>query len=703
MPVAIVRLEQLAAHLADTCHTSVIVTDSRGHVVASAFLDKGSRGIWDRQAEALPIVREHRCVLIDSVIPCMQYATMPFLADARERYHIWCGAIVLESHRDACRLQLESSASYREEWLTWLDQIRILREHEVRGLVKEIERCVQLYGELLSADQDAGANSRMIQLLSEQIGVSPFPLGDVVAGMVELYTDLDFLGYASVTEDGYHVEEYAGPHRERWLDVTFAHGEGYIGQASMLGQSRVWSHAETDPRASYFNERGLHLKSLLVLPVSEEHGDLAGLFFGGSTHLPVLTDQVEQALRIVGAWISAQLTRKRSQRLNQKHKTQLTVLLEVSKIMNTATDIKKVLYILVDLSLNLARSLTSCYLLLKLPGTTRAQIVSRGFDADQLQVQNAAIVRTYFSPSSARLQEPTVRTTATGETMIDCPIMIRSSLTGILSLKLSSIYELEEILEIFSMFSMLAGLTLERIIETKADDRRRRRVNLLHEAAKVWNPDRYQVAEKTRAYVVDYAKEAGITGDLFELAMDLSLLSIYPRAWTQEQFGQEEIGVYLEALYDAAQKQESEMKLGSLPLVTEVVLLATMVAEGKADLLRLGQLAGVGEGTLQRFLAYLDSKQMIDFELDMMPGVGRPAPPSSGQRINYERIQQLVGLSLREQEVLQRLVEGLNNREIADLLYISEHTVKNHVTKVFQKLEVTDRAQAIAKVYQTEY
>jgi DNA-binding NarL/FixJ family response regulator len=56
-------------------------------------------------------------------------------------------------------------------------------------------------------------------------------------------------------------------------------------------------------------------------------------------------------------------------------------------------------------------------------------------------------------------------------------------------------------------------------------------------------------------------------------------------------------------------------------------------------------------------------------------------------------------LSGREQEVLQLLVQGRSNREIAETLFISEHTVKNHISSIFQKLQVTDRAQAIAKVY----
>ncbi len=53
-------------------------------------------------------------------------------------------------------------------------------------------------------------------------------------------------------------------------------------------------------------------------------------------------------------------------------------------------------------------------------------------------------------------------------------------------------------------------------------------------------------------------------------------------------------------------------------------------------------------------------------------------------------------LSSREREVLALMVEGLNNREIADQLTISSSTVKNHVSNIFSKLGITSRTQAVA-------
>lgn len=55
---------------------------------------------------------------------------------------------------------------------------------------------------------------------------------------------------------------------------------------------------------------------------------------------------------------------------------------------------------------------------------------------------------------------------------------------------------------------------------------------------------------------------------------------------------------------------------------------------------------------------------------------------------------QLAELSPRELEVLRLIASGANNREIAEKLYISERTVKNHVTSILSCLGLRDRTQA---------
>ncbi len=58
-------------------------------------------------------------------------------------------------------------------------------------------------------------------------------------------------------------------------------------------------------------------------------------------------------------------------------------------------------------------------------------------------------------------------------------------------------------------------------------------------------------------------------------------------------------------------------------------------------------------------------------------------------------------LTTREQETLRLIAQGLSNAEIGEQLYISETTVKTHVTHVLQKLNLRDRVQAVVLAYQT--
>ena len=88
--------------------------------------------------------------------------------------------------------------------------------------------------------------------------------------------------------------------------------------------------------------------------------------------------------------------------------------------------------------------------------------------------------------------------------------------------------------------------------------------------------------------------------------------------------------------------------------------------------------AARGESVLQPSVA-----SKVIAELSRLAGAPAAAAPSA-----------LDKLSDREREVLRLITRGASNKEIAGALYVTEGTVKNHVTSILAKLDVADRTQA---------
>ncbi len=70
--------------------------------------------------------------------------------------------------------------------------------------------------------------------------------------------------------------------------------------------------------------------------------------------------------------------------------------------------------------------------------------------------------------------------------------------------------------------------------------------------------------------------------------------------------------------------------------------------------------------------------------------------PAESATIDSDKISEL-GISNREYEVLVHISQGMSNKEIADQLFISESTIKTHVSNLLVKLDAKRRTQAIQK------
>ena len=85
-------------------------------------------------------------------------------------------------------------------------------------------------------------------------------------------------------------------------------------------------------------------------------------------------------------------------------------------------------------------------------------------------------------------------------------------------------------------------------------------------------------------------------------------------------------------------------------------------------------------------------RAIMDGETYIQPSL---IPALNAKRLERNEDEEKIdSLTRRELEVLTLLAIGMYNKEVAEKLEISERTVKNHVSNIFKKLEVTDRTQA---------
>jgi DNA-binding NarL/FixJ family response regulator len=100
-----------------------------------------------------------------------------------------------------------------------------------------------------------------------------------------------------------------------------------------------------------------------------------------------------------------------------------------------------------------------------------------------------------------------------------------------------------------------------------------------------------------------------------------------------------------------------------------------------AQLVEAVRVVAAGEA----LLAPTVTRRLLDHFAGQLPGTKRPP--------------ELARLTERELEILMLLAEGLSNAELAERLFLSETTVKSHVSSVLRKLELRDRVQAVVLAY----
>lgn len=497
------------------------------------------------------------------------------------------------------------------------------------------------------------------------------------------------IGFAERSnEEHFIIVAAVGPAAPALEGASFSVGEGFLGYVAVTKQAGHWVDAMNDPRALFFRQHGLEVQSIFCYPVIDRQ-TVSGVLFGSLAE-PAGEDLLA-ALDVVAMVLGQRRSADTLQQELNVRTARLAAILELGQAMRSTEDLKNVLYLLLDMVVNLTRASAACIAFRRAADASSAELLSRGVTREQAAGYGRRLAQAYIGQTIDAFEDelfPRLRL-ADGKQAIECPLFVRDEVVAVLAAERDGETPWEELPQWVFVLSVMAGTALQRIHTSDATDWMRA-VRLVHRATTYGSETLRDATTERLSLAIAFAKSL----DLDEASLRLVEYGAYLTGY-EETFIQEVLADVPEVLccilrdYRIIMLRSTELSDDDWREEAQILALAEAHCSGAgADGLP------VSNRLQQKFERYLLQQtvesQQIALSIDVAEELTDP--------FAIAELPPMESFTARELDVLKLLVTGMGNRDIAKTLFISEHTVKNHLTSVFQKLGVSDRTQAVALV-----
>ncbi|MGJ9384763.1 LuxR C-terminal-related transcriptional regulator [Salipaludibacillus sp. CF4.18] len=692
--------------------TTIVVTDTTGNPIASG---KGENELCNlllsQNPSLLEYIRETLAMnwniskpLMYDILPGIIMAVAPVSVDGSVHYFVWAGVFVEEQTQELVKDYLVSSSIDADvDWAAIVWDAPEMTANNKKLWTSRINNLSGLMADCFHDTAIEKTSEHIYQWLPNALGSIGRTDQELLNVFLNSTEEFDFIGLAQTQGDEqFQITHITGNYADLILGASFATGEGLLGRVPLTDAPGQWENISRDPRAYFFHRFNLYPASLCSFPIKQDGKTTAVLFAGSSSSTAISTE----AYFIGTTFASLVENHLTTQLLHQENGQQLHRLssyMEICKMLATTPDLKRILYILVDISLNLVEGPFSC-VILKQPGEDKVQLVSRGASLEQLQPYvKEAVGRHYdhspFIGTSNRLS-PSVQKTNWGESVIECPLIYGDQVLGILCVGTGNLpeHQLKEHTTFLTTFAVIGGISLQAVREDNQGNDVENQVDTLHRAVEQFDEAAFIHAEKAANMAEDFCEKLGLPSTEKNEIVTACKLHFYSPAFLKDMLFNNQAAGIIEDYLDLTGKYSSDSGHPSSRSSQILALLLTFIKQNE-NLDALTSLEPIEDDLQKTFISFVAVKLVVEqeFTLSNDHESEKSTMPPPG------KLDESIKLSPREEEVLEQVLLGLNNREIAHELYISDHTVKNHVTKIFQKLHVSDRAHAISKVYQMRY
>jgi DNA-binding CsgD family transcriptional regulator/ligand-binding sensor protein len=692
-------LQKLQDAYSSLCGLTIMITDAEGNrltefsgllEIVTLLLENGMKP----EADTIPYIMEkvhgiQKPIVYES-IRGLKLLITPVRIDGHILYYILAGIVLDENNKDrvVSRVAEDVPAHKLEQWKRALNSTPACsqeRIEEILGQLEELKEMIQFLLERERMEEIHASRLQFLTLLSLMDRGDPNWMQGVLGVFVRVM-QLEFAGFARKTKgEQFTITETVGFKEETSLQgACFFTGEGFFGQVALTMQMGYWEKPSRDPRVSFFTKRGLQPAVVICYPI-KYNGQLLGLLFGGHTVTQELSEELADMGALLINQLSADIYCLESEGSKEQHRIRIETLHEMIRGIMEIKEKERFFQMLIE-SFQLSAQTPFICLVLKKQEEEGMKLYASGIRANQLSTAYADdVAMSYFGDVQGGIsffRKPVYREW-NGLKLVEVPLVFGQTICGVIGVDVENVQENKQLIQFLNTLISLMVTKLQFASKAAVDivDS----ATLLHQTLSVWKPEAYYKTLKAKSLTQLLLKELNFSIQDIELIGQASLLSEYDPELLSSWIGETPaVGLLREVRRHMSGNQHYE-HIGNET--------CNMVKKALHMILWHGEHR---EKEWPSTLQFSLKEEPLKHAIERLLAARNELKPALELKPDWQG-----RFTSREAEVLNLVLQGLNNLEIAKKLFISTHTVKNHITKIYEKLGVNDRAQAIAKMYQT--
>ncbi|WP_420330221.1 helix-turn-helix domain-containing protein [Paenibacillus contaminans] len=684
-------------------------------------------GMW-RVLDEQPIEDDQECASLESiasflggvakpiffdVFPGIQAVAVPIHLNERVRSFVIAGTFIERDSLELVERYFQDSQSKFDKWEQISKKSNMIKLDEKQGILHMatvFAENVTVLVDVFNENEGIQTRTELLRQAVDYINNSEAELDHLLELFCSCNEVMEFSGYAKkIDDDTFQVLYTSDGIGSGLLNKTFSFGEGFLGLGVSSRQFCSWSKISRDPRSMFFIRQNIVPHFLFCSPVIQNH-EVIGLLFGGSVSSTSIRQSWLNVSRTMALLIGIQANQQYLQDESARHLLSLTTLQEVCSVASKADNIRQLLFPMIDMSMNLMQGAFAIAVISQ-QCKEKMQVISRGLSNAFTERYAQELSIRYRNKAKENLTEVTVSLERFDENLFiaECLLMHGKQFYGILSIALPREEDFELYKGYLTCLAAIGGSALKRMYESMRPGDEQ--VTILHKCLQRWDPESYDRSVQAIDLVIEFAAACGtFCEDRLHILVMACKVADYPRSLLGEVL-ENSILLEITKAFDSicrlnegeegVEEHVTDSLYADYAQIVAVVFLYLRYQEHSVMEWKK-HAKGVNDEWIERFSAFLAKRQVVEKTILVSSDLVKAAEPKT----EFHQLQtnpDLPPLSHRELEVLGLLMDGLSNREIGERLVISEHTVKNHITKIFLKMEVTDRASALAKVYKSAH